>query len=112
MFREAGLDEKSFGLDAFHILADHSLYQRFDRFNARYSPWRRAEMRTIFLKSSNAMEGRFFGELTRRCRGPRVFPAPTLRLRMRPCACLVPDGQPGQTLRSQDLKLLRKQSYS
>lgn len=65
IFTEAGLDEHCLGLDAFHVLADHSLYQRFDRFNDRYNPWRKSRMRTIFLKTSNAIAGRYFGELTR-----------------------------------------------
>jgi AMP deaminase len=65
LFAEAGLDASCLGLDAFHLLADHSLYQRFDRFNDRYNPMRQSRMRTIFLKSSNAIDGRFFGELTR-----------------------------------------------
>ena len=58
LFLESGLDERQLGLDAFHILADHSLYQRFDRFNDRYNPWRKSRMRTIFLKSSNASNTR------------------------------------------------------
>ena len=65
LFTESGLDESHLGLDAFHVLADHSLFQRFDRFNDRYNPWRKSRMRTIFLKSSNAIGGRYFGELTR-----------------------------------------------
>ena len=56
IFTESGLDEDHLGLDAFHLLADHSLYQRFDRFNDRYNPMRQSRMRTIFLKSSNAID--------------------------------------------------------
>ena len=65
LFTESGLDESHLGLDAFHVLADHSLFQRFDRFNDRYNPWRKSRMRTIFLKTANAIDGRYFGELTR-----------------------------------------------
>lgn len=85
LFREAGLDETQLGLDAFHLLADHSLYQRFDRFNDRYNPWRKSRMRTIFLKSSNAIDGRYFGELTRQLldRAERKYEATQTTMELR-----------------------------
>jgi AMP deaminase len=66
VFEEAKIDPEHFSIDAFNVLADYTLYQRFDRFNERYSPWRLAKMRKIFLKSDNDTGGRFFAELTRR----------------------------------------------
>lgn len=42
-----------------------SVYQRFDNFNSKYSPFRMAQMRKIFLKTDNHIEGRFFAELTK-----------------------------------------------
>ena len=49
------------------ILRDsiYSVYQRFDNFNSKYSPFRMAQMRKIFLKTDNHIEGRFFAELTK-----------------------------------------------
>jgi AMP deaminase len=44
-------------------LADYSVYQRFDNFNNKYSPFRMADMRRIFLKSTNSNDGRYFAEL-------------------------------------------------
>jgi len=63
VFKEAGLDKDHLTIDAFDVLADYSVYQRFDNFNAKYSPFRMADMRRIFLKSNNYIEGRYFAEL-------------------------------------------------
>jgi len=63
VFQEAGLDKDHLTIDAFNVLADYSVYQRFDNFNAKYSPFRMADMRRIFLKSNNHIGGRYFAEL-------------------------------------------------
>jgi AMP deaminase len=63
VFHEAGIDKDHLTIDAFNVLADYSVYQRFDNFNAKYSPFRMADMRRIFLKTSNHMGGRYFAEL-------------------------------------------------
>jgi AMP deaminase len=63
LFQEAGLDTDHLTIDAFDVLADYSVYQRFDNFNSKYSPFRMAAMRRIFLKTTNEIEGRFFAEL-------------------------------------------------
>lgn len=63
VFNEAGLDKDHLTIDAFHVLADYSVYQRFDNFNSKYSPFRLADMRRIFLKTTNNMNGRYFAEL-------------------------------------------------
>ncbi len=63
VFKEAGLDKDHLTIDAFDVLADYSVYQRFDNFNAKYSPFRMADLRRIFLKSKNHIGGRYFAEL-------------------------------------------------
>ena len=65
VFLEAGLNCEHLTIDHFNILADYSVYQRFDNFNNKYSPFRLAQMRKIFLKVENITEGRFFAELTK-----------------------------------------------
>jgi len=65
VFTDAGLDLDHLTIDAFNVLADYSVYQRFDNFNSKYSPFRLAQMRKIFLKTSNCLEGRYFAELTK-----------------------------------------------
>ncbi|GMI26708.1 hypothetical protein TeGR_g10379, partial [Tetraparma gracilis] len=66
VFAKAGLDADHLTIDAFNVLADYSVYQRFDNFNSKYSPFKLAQMRRIFLKVDNAIKGRYFAELTKR----------------------------------------------
>ena len=65
VFKHAGLDSDHLTIDAFNVLADYSVYQRFDNFNGKYSPFRMAQMRKIFLKTDNHINGRYFAELTK-----------------------------------------------
>mmetsp|Transcript_13803 Transcript_13803/g.29800 ORF Transcript_13803/g.29800 Transcript_13803/m.29800 type:complete len:755 (-) Transcript_13803:596-2860(-) len=65
VFEKAGLDSNHLTIDAFNVLADYSVYQRFDNFNNKYSPFRMAQMRKIFLKTDNHIDGRYFAELTK-----------------------------------------------
>ncbi|KAL7441718.1 hypothetical protein ACHAXH_004756 [Discostella pseudostelligera] len=65
VFEKAGLDSDHLTIDAFNVLADYSVYQRFDNFNNKYSPFRMAQMRKIFLKTDNHIDGRYFAELTK-----------------------------------------------
>ena len=65
VFEAAGLDKDHLTIDAFNVLADYSVYQRFDNFNSKYSPFRMAQMRKIFLKTDNHIDGRYFAELTK-----------------------------------------------
>mmetsp|Transcript_20991 Transcript_20991/g.44461 ORF Transcript_20991/g.44461 Transcript_20991/m.44461 type:complete len:387 (-) Transcript_20991:2453-3613(-) len=58
VFEKAGLDSNHLTIDAFNVLADYSVYQRFDNFNSKYSPFRMAQMRKIFLKVDNHIDGR------------------------------------------------------
>lgn len=63
VFQDAGLDTNHLTIDAFNVLADYSVYQRFDQFNQKYSPFALADMRRIFLKTTNHIHGRYFAEL-------------------------------------------------
>lgn len=63
VYQDAGLDMDHLTIDAFNVLADYSVYQRFDNFNDKISPFRLADMRRIFLKTNNHMQGRYFAEL-------------------------------------------------
>jgi AMP deaminase len=63
VYTEAGLDTDHLTIDAFNVLADYSVYQRFDNFNDKYSPFRMADMRRIFLKTTNHIKGKYFAEL-------------------------------------------------
>lgn len=59
VFEAAGLSADHMTIDAFNVLADYSVYQRFDNFNSKYSPFRLGEVRRIFLKVDNVIKGRF-----------------------------------------------------
>ena len=63
VFDDAGLEKDHLTIDAFSVLADYSVYQRFDNFNQTFSPFKMADMRRIFLKSKNQIDGRYFAEL-------------------------------------------------
>lgn len=63
VYEKAGLDTDHLTIDAFNVLADYSVYQRFDNFNSKISPFRMADFRRIFLKTTNNMGGRYFAEL-------------------------------------------------
>ncbi|KAL9181807.1 hypothetical protein ACHAXT_012150 [Thalassiosira profunda] len=65
VFDAAGLEGDHLTIDAFNVLADYSVYQRFDNFNSKYSPFRMGQMRKIFLKTNNHIDGRYFAELTK-----------------------------------------------
>ena len=91
VFKDAGLDSDHLTIDAFSVLADYSVYQRFDNFNSKYSPFRMAQMRKIFLKVSkstrrNSQVVHFscsssgcldhFGVLSHKHLIPRIIPLP------------------------------------
>ena len=65
VIEELGIDPKALTVDSVDIQADASLFNRFDRFNAKYNPMGNSTLRKLFLKSKNDMNGRYFAELTR-----------------------------------------------
>jgi len=65
VFTQNGLSADHLTIDAFNVLADYSVYQRFDNFNSNFSPFKLAQIRKIFMKVENVIEGRYFAELTK-----------------------------------------------
>mmetsp|Transcript_93106 Transcript_93106/g.267872 ORF Transcript_93106/g.267872 Transcript_93106/m.267872 type:complete len:353 (-) Transcript_93106:9-1067(-) len=65
VFRRLGIGWENLSLDRLQVWADQSCKHRFDRFNNKYSPMGQNELRTIFLKTDNAIGGRYLAELTR-----------------------------------------------
>jgi hypothetical protein len=59
VFQDAGINTEHLTIDAFNVLADHSVYERFDNFNSKYSPFKLAKLRNIFLKVDNHIKGRY-----------------------------------------------------
>jgi AMP deaminase len=63
VFSELDLDADTVHVETLRLQADVSLFDRFDRFNARYNVAGSAILRDIFLKNKNFMGGRYFAEL-------------------------------------------------
>ena len=62
---DIGLTAENITLDVIDVQADNTLFDRFDRFNAKYNPAGNSSLREIFLKSENDIKGRYFAELTK-----------------------------------------------
>ncbi|MDP2438593.1 MAG: hypothetical protein Q8P67_22860 [archaeon] len=72
VFQRLNIRPEHLTTDSLDVHGDNT-FQRFDNFNSKYNPFGFAELRDIFLKSSNAIQGRYFAELTQellRERGP------------------------------------------
>lgn len=65
VFDDAGIAWTDLCIDRLQVWADKSCLHRFDRFNNKYSPMGQNELRAIFLKTDNAMGGRYLAELSR-----------------------------------------------
>ncbi|CAD7963384.1 unnamed protein product [Amoebophrya sp. A120] len=52
-------------VDSLDVQAEENLFDRFDHFNAKYNPFGNSDLRTVFLKSSNHLNGKYFAELTK-----------------------------------------------
>ena len=51
--------------DRLDVAANASMFHRFDNFNDSYNPFGAKDLRTIFMKTSNHMDGQYFSELIR-----------------------------------------------
>ena len=63
MFQRLKVDPTRLTTDSLDVHGDNT-FQRFDNFNNKYNPFGFAELRDVFLKSSNAIKGRYFAEIT------------------------------------------------
>lgn len=65
VFEELHITGYELSVDSLNCYADHTTFNRFDRFNSKYSPMGVPILREIFLKTDNFIKGRYFAELTR-----------------------------------------------
>lgn len=65
VFQELNIDSFTLSVDMLNCYADASTFQRFDRFNAKYSPLGQPSLREIFMKTDNYIRGRYFAEVTK-----------------------------------------------
>jgi len=65
VFLSLNLTAYDLSLDVLDMHADWTVAHRFDRFNTKYNPLGQSRLREIFLKTDNAIQGRFLSELTK-----------------------------------------------
>lgn len=56
-----------------HHSTGQDLFNRFDRFNLKYSPLGQSRLREVFLKTDNLQKGRYLGELTQQVLSDQEF---------------------------------------
>uniref|UniRef100_A0AAV2LUR7 AMP deaminase n=1 Tax=Knipowitschia caucasica TaxID=637954 RepID=A0AAV2LUR7_KNICA len=61
----SGLHKDPYDLtvDSLDVHAGRQTFHRFDKFNSKYNPVGASELREIFLKTDNLMEGEYFAEI-------------------------------------------------
>eukprot|EP01094_Clydonella_sp_ATCC50884_P001547 TRINITY_DN11159_c0_g1_i1.p1 TRINITY_DN11159_c0_g1~~TRINITY_DN11159_c0_g1_i1.p1 ORF type:complete len:1275 (+),score=439.06 TRINITY_DN11159_c0_g1_i1:252-4076(+) len=64
VFESLHVEVDSFTVNHLDTRADNT-FNRFDNFNAKYNPFGRSELRSIFLKSSNDIDGEYFAGITK-----------------------------------------------
>ena len=63
MLADCGVDIEQATVGDLRTIADHTAFHRFDIFNQNYNIFGHEALRSVFLKTSNAMDGRYFAEL-------------------------------------------------
>jgi len=64
VFDEMNLTPYELSIDALGMHTDASTFARFDKFNLKYNPLGKSRLREIFIKTDNAINGRYFAEIT------------------------------------------------
>ena len=62
---EEAFDIEHITTDRLDMAASAKMFHRFDNFNDSYNPMGRSDLRSIFMKTSNLNDGRFFAEINR-----------------------------------------------
>eukprot|EP00930_Biecheleria_cincta_P038544 TRINITY_DN26474_c0_g1_i1.p1 TRINITY_DN26474_c0_g1~~TRINITY_DN26474_c0_g1_i1.p1 ORF type:complete len:731 (+),score=117.08 TRINITY_DN26474_c0_g1_i1:145-2337(+) len=65
VFQRNGIEWEELSLDKLNVMADRTTMYRFDLFNLKYSPLNSPQLRNIFLKTDNAIGGRYLAEITK-----------------------------------------------
>eukprot|EP00771_Trimastix_marina_P003312 gnl/Trimastix_PCT/4549.p1 GENE.gnl/Trimastix_PCT/4549~~gnl/Trimastix_PCT/4549.p1 ORF type:complete len:726 (-),score=176.77 gnl/Trimastix_PCT/4549:1056-3233(-) len=68
VFEQSGINAENLTLERLGVQIQnfYSYFKRFDLFNQKFNPLSRNEIRTIFLKTDNDIQGRYFAEITRK----------------------------------------------
>lgn len=65
VFDSLGLTAYDLSIDTLDMHAHQDAFHRFDRFNLKYNPIGKSQLREIFLKTSNYINGRYLAEITK-----------------------------------------------
>nr|XP_020449040.1 AMP deaminase 3-like [Monopterus albus]XP_020449041.1 AMP deaminase 3-like [Monopterus albus] len=63
VFKTLQMDPYDLTVDSLDVHAGRQTFHRFDKFNAKYNPMGASELREIYLKSDNYIEGEYFARL-------------------------------------------------
>ncbi|KAJ7331804.1 hypothetical protein JRQ81_013984 [Phrynocephalus forsythii] len=63
LFEELKLDPYDLTVDSLDVHAGRQTFQRFDKFNAKYNPVGASELRDLYLKTENAINGDYFATI-------------------------------------------------
>ena len=67
VLKEANLEDPAeVFVDQLEVMGDYQTFTRFDKFNGKYAPFKSNELRSVFLKTDNHIQGRYFAELAHR----------------------------------------------
>ncbi|WFD44464.1 AMP deaminase [Malassezia psittaci] len=65
VFQSLGLTAYDLSIDTLDMHAHQDAFHRFDRFNLKYNPIGKSQLRDIFLKTNNYIQGRYLAEITK-----------------------------------------------
>ncbi|XP_048467801.1 AMP deaminase 1 [Rhincodon typus] len=63
LFDKLKLNAYDLTVDSLDVHAGRQTFQRFDKFNAKYNPVGASELRDLYLKTENAIEGEYFAHI-------------------------------------------------
>ncbi|XP_032898686.1 AMP deaminase 1 [Amblyraja radiata] len=63
LFTKLKLNAYDLTVDSLDVHAGRQTFQRFDKFNAKYNPMGASELRDLYLKTENAIEGEYFAHI-------------------------------------------------
>ncbi|XP_053249535.1 AMP deaminase 1 isoform X1 [Podarcis raffonei] len=63
LFEQLNLHPYDLTVDSLDVHAGRQTFQRFDKFNAKYNPVGASELRDLYLKSENAINGEYFATI-------------------------------------------------
>ncbi|CAJ0940413.1 unnamed protein product [Ranitomeya imitator] len=63
VFEKLKLHPYDLTVDSLDVHAGRQTFQRFDKFNAKYNPVGASELRDLYLKSENALDGEYFATI-------------------------------------------------